>query len=224
MTFHPVVPPITSFTPPLPIADGGTNAIALPTAFNNLAASGGAMGGALALGANKITGLANGSAATDAAAFGQVPVLAGTWWQPVGFGLSNSTNAQTANLLSLMQVQIPIGGTLTGIVIENGATATGNVLVGVWNAAGSTLVASSASTAMSGTFKAQFVPFSSPVVFTAGTYIFGNMFSSSSATAAAGVLMSPSSTAAQGGFTLPSTVTPPTNAGNTNPVTICGSY
>ena len=38
-----------------------------------LAKTGGTMSGAIAMGANKITGLANGSAASDAAAFGQIP-------------------------------------------------------------------------------------------------------------------------------------------------------
>ena len=40
--------------------------------------SGGTMSGAIAMGSNKITGLANGTAATDAAAFGQIPVATTT--------------------------------------------------------------------------------------------------------------------------------------------------
>lgn len=40
--------------------------------------SGGTMSGAIAMGNNKITGLANGTAATDAAAFGQIPVATTT--------------------------------------------------------------------------------------------------------------------------------------------------
>lgn len=40
--------------------------------------SGGTMSGAVAMGSNKITGLANGTAATDAAAFGQIPVATTT--------------------------------------------------------------------------------------------------------------------------------------------------
>ena len=49
------------------ITAGGLNGV-LPLA-------GGTMSGVLAMGSNKITGLANGTAATDAAAFGQVPPL-----------------------------------------------------------------------------------------------------------------------------------------------------
>lgn len=40
--------------------------------------SGGTMSGTIAMGSNKITGLANGTAATDAAAFGQIPVATTT--------------------------------------------------------------------------------------------------------------------------------------------------
>lgn len=40
--------------------------------------SGGTMSGPIAMGSNKITGLANGTAATDAAAFGQIPVATTT--------------------------------------------------------------------------------------------------------------------------------------------------
>lgn len=43
----------------------------------SLPKSGGTMSGAIAMGSNKITGLANGTASTDGAAFGQIP-LAGT--------------------------------------------------------------------------------------------------------------------------------------------------
>jgi hypothetical protein len=45
-------------------------------AYTPLNKAGDTMSGVLAMGANKITGVANGSAATDAAAFGQIPVVA----------------------------------------------------------------------------------------------------------------------------------------------------
>jgi hypothetical protein len=47
-------------------------AAAVTTANNALPKAGGTMSGAIAMGTNKITGLANGTAATDAAAFGQI--------------------------------------------------------------------------------------------------------------------------------------------------------
>lgn len=43
------------------------------TVAGALQKTGGTMSGAIAMGANKITGIANGSASTDAAAFGQIP-------------------------------------------------------------------------------------------------------------------------------------------------------
>lgn len=50
----------------------------LTAADNALPKSGGTMSGAIAMGSNKITGLANGTSATDAAAFGQIPVATTT--------------------------------------------------------------------------------------------------------------------------------------------------
>jgi len=62
----------THLSAALPLNQGGTGQTATPAAFTALAASGGTMGGALAMGSSKITGLANGTVATDAAAFGQI--------------------------------------------------------------------------------------------------------------------------------------------------------
>ncbi len=61
----------------------GTWASALPSA-------GGTMSGAIAMGSNKITGLANGSAAQDAAAFGQVLARQATTGT-TGYALVNGT-------------------------------------------------------------------------------------------------------------------------------------
>ena len=46
---------------------------AAPTDATKLPLAGGTMSGAIAMGSNKVTGLTNGTAATDAAAFGQIP-------------------------------------------------------------------------------------------------------------------------------------------------------
>ncbi len=57
------------------VADGGTGsstAAAAAAALAVLPLAGGSLTGALAMGANKITGLANGTVATDAAAYGQL--------------------------------------------------------------------------------------------------------------------------------------------------------
>ena len=57
----------------------------------DLALTGGTMSGAIAMGSNKITGLANGTAASDAAAFGQVPVI--TAGQIVGTATNDNASA-----------------------------------------------------------------------------------------------------------------------------------
>jgi hypothetical protein len=182
------------------------------TALSNLSGlplAGGTMAGPIAMGSNKITGLTNGSGAQDAAAFGQIPVIGGTSFTTVGFGLSTGGAAVTANQLYLTTVYIPVACTLTGLAIENGGTATGNVLAGIYNAAGSTQLAVSNSTAQSGTFHGQQIPFTSTLAVTPGTYIFALTYSSGSATSAASINVAPASSTAQGGFSLPSTVTPP---------------
>jgi hypothetical protein len=61
----------------------GTNFVLVESAFalvapDTLSLDGGTMRGVIAMGSNKITGLANGTAATDAAAFGQIPAVDGT--------------------------------------------------------------------------------------------------------------------------------------------------
>jgi microcystin-dependent protein len=68
--------------------------------FNFLPVVGGTMSGAIAMGANKITGLANGSASTDAAAFGQI-------------------TAANAGALALT------GGTMSGAIAMGGSKITG---------------------------------------------------------------------------------------------------
>ena len=78
-------------------------------------------------------------------------IVGGTNFGPLAVATESASAAQTANLLCLFTVPVPVPVTLTGLVIANGATATGNVLAGVYNAAGSSMLASSASTAQSGT-------------------------------------------------------------------------
>lgn len=188
-----------------------------------LALSGGTMTGAIAMGSSKITGLTNGSAAQDAAAFGQVPVIGGTVFGPVTIGPGSLSAAQTANLLILHAVYIPVATTITGLVIANGATAAGNVLAGLYNAAGSSLLASSASTAQAGTSSTQLVPFTGTYAAAAGTYITARIYSSSSATAPTAYSATPASTAAQGSFALPSSVTPPAAAAGAA-LAVCATY
>ena len=68
----------------------------------DLPLAGGVMSGVIAMGANKITGLANGTAATDAAAFGQIPTafawgsVTGRPTTLAGYGITDSLTAATA--------------------------------------------------------------------------------------------------------------------------------
>ncbi len=60
----------------------------LPAAPADLPLAGGTMSGAIAMGTNKITGLGNGSAAQDGAAFGQIPTASSTVTGPDAYGAS----------------------------------------------------------------------------------------------------------------------------------------
>jgi hypothetical protein len=147
-------------------------------------------------------------------------LIGGTNFAPVGFGNSNSAATFTANELYLATVQIPAAATLTGLVIENGSTATGNILAGLYNAAGTSKLAASASTAQSGTFAAQKIPFASTYAAAAGTYIFAVVLSSASSTASTQIYASPTSATTQGGFSLPTSVTPPSGTTTSFPAVI----
>lgn len=173
-----------------------------------LSTIGGTMTGPIAMGSNKITGLANGSAASDAAALGQLAL--GTNFSPPVIGFSVATATQTANSLVSHVIQIPAPTTLTGVVIVNGAAAAGTVLTGLWNAAGSTLMTSSAATAQTGTNISQLVAFTASTAVAAGTYVLGVIYSSGSATSPLSYSAAPAATAAVGAFTLPTPMTPPT--------------
>ena len=79
-----------------------------------LAKTGGTMSGAIAMGANKITGLANGTAASDAAAFGQIPT--------VGTGLVNTAGVWTPDatvVAELTATQTLTNKTLTAPVVSS---------------------------------------------------------------------------------------------------------
>ena len=67
----------------------------------SLPLTGGTMSGPIAMGANKVTGLGNGSGAQDAAAFGQLPTLASLGAAPLASpALTGSPTAPTATALT----------------------------------------------------------------------------------------------------------------------------
>lgn len=129
-------------------------------------------------------------------------------------GVTTSTaGTHAANVLGCGQIQIEVSTVLTGVCFYNGGTVAGNVLVGLFNSAGQ-LVASSASSAQSGTFAIQKVAFTSSYSAAPGIYYIGVMPSSASATFALTCCYGLSGSAAPGSFTLPSSITVPIDVGN----------
>ncbi|HSX28360.1 MAG TPA: hypothetical protein VLF60_02825 [Candidatus Saccharimonadales bacterium] len=111
----------------------------------------------VAMNSKKITGLANGTAATDAAAFGQLPTpvpLRSTWWYPMDGGGGNRTmtyqllwvfpfDCQKQVTLSSIGCNVKTAGTAgstirLGIFSSDGAGLAGNVLLDAGTVAGDT--------------------------------------------------------------------------------------
>jgi hypothetical protein len=99
----PLASPALTGTPTAPSAATGTSTTQIATTafvagnFLNLLGTV-PMAGALAMGAHKVTGLANGSAASDAAAFGQIPVPAN------GYGITGNTGATPTPAVALSEI------------------------------------------------------------------------------------------------------------------------
>ncbi len=70
---------------------------------------------------------------------------------------NNSTPVNTETYVS--EIFVPCNMLVTGVAVFNGSDVTGNMKVGLANAAGTSILASSASTAGSGTDAYQLVPF-----------------------------------------------------------------
>ena len=76
----------------------------------------------------------------------------------------------------IAEVFVPVNVTVTGVANLNGTVASGNVKVGLFNSAGA-LMATSASTASSGTTAYQLVPFTAPLaVIGPATYYVGTFY------------------------------------------------
>lgn len=94
--------------------------LAIGTAGQPLTVQSGApaWGGPVAMGATKITGLANGSAASDGAAFGQIPTSAGT----IGGLLASNNLSDVANAATSFKNVAPLT-TLGDLIYENATPA-----------------------------------------------------------------------------------------------------
>lgn len=138
-----------------------------------------------------------------------LPVSAySTYWQTIG--LEAFSNTLTTNALYARVIKIPIACTITGIQVVNDSVVSGNLMIVLYNILGTAQVGVSASTAQTGTFGPQRVPFSSPGVIQPGVYIAGMIADNAtgkyvvdSYSIEASVIISP------GSFTIPGTITPP---------------
>jgi hypothetical protein len=148
--YAPLASPALTGTPTAPTAAPGTNSTQLAsTAYADaiaalkLSLTGGTMSGAIAMGANKITGLANGGAAADAAAFGQILALQATTGA-AGYTLVNGTgniitwtapndgNMHRVVLMAILLVTTTeVGGSLNvAYTLPNGTAENSQVIVG----------------------------------------------------------------------------------------------
>lgn len=112
----------------------------------------------------------------------------------------------------IAEVFVPLNVTVTGVAALNGTVASGNLKVGLFNSSG-TLLATSASTASSGTTAYQLVPFTAPLaVVGPATYYVGTFYDNTTVRATALTTGSCGASKQTGqvyatGFT---TITPPT--------------
>ncbi len=137
----PLASPAFTGTPTAPTAAVGTNttqiattafvtaaiaAVEVALASVYLALSGGTMTGPIAMGGSKITGLANGTASNDAAAFGQIPVPAN------GYGITGNTGATPTPAVGLTV----LSGSLSSPVSLGNSVgdvfSTASLAVGTW--------------------------------------------------------------------------------------------
>ena len=109
-------------------ATGPTTNIEVTTLAGYLALAGGTMTGVIAMGAHKITGVANGTASTDVAAFGQIPMPAN------GYGIIHNSGLSPTPAVALTSAAASLGAdvslpqnTLTTII------TTVALAVGTWH-------------------------------------------------------------------------------------------
>ena len=138
---------------------------------------------------------------------------------PVGPTLGLGT--LVANNLYVAEIDVIASTVFTGITVYNGATVSGNVIVALYGADG-TQLAASASTAQAGVSQAQRIAFATPFSASSGRGLVALIPSSSIATFALQSSFGLASITAQGGFTIPASITAPTTTGAVVPA--LGTY
>ena len=197
-------------------AAGNNSAKIATTAYADLkvAKAGDTMSGALAMGSNKITGLANGTAATDAVALGQLPsvptsanqgLLAATF---ADMATASGTVTLTAGVQYFFMVNVTAPITATKFTFRVNAAASGltHGFLGLYTQAGALI--SGSTTADTTTFTAATgysIPLGTPQTLSVGIYYVGIMFSGTTPPTLIGV--------SAGGLFLGSTVSSGTLAG-----------
>jgi len=139
----------------------------------------------------------------------------GTEFMPIGFTAEFASSAPGAKSAQRVKVKIPHACTLTGIAYQVGSTSNGKVIVALYNAAGTTRLAKSASATQATALNFQRVAFESSVEVEAGTYILELIVESATGTYYGAWNITPWTRATLGSFAAPETVTPPTELNNT---------
>jgi hypothetical protein len=103
--------------------------------------------------------------------------LVATGGVPPALNATSSYSAQTPVITEvyLAEAYVPAPCSATGVANLNSATISGNVKVGLYNAAG-VLIATSATTAQSGTSAFQLVPFTAVITVNPGTYYIATFY------------------------------------------------
>lgn len=162
---------------------------------------------ALAIGGVKVAGWGTGSGATapsprTIATGGAMPMAAADG--------TDATPVITETYF--VEVLVPVPMLLTGVALFNGSVAAGNIRLALYNKAGTSRLALSASTLMVGTDDFQRIPFAATYQAAPGTYYVGVQYSDASARYNTHTIGNFGASKATGTVygTLPTTMTPPT--------------
>lgn len=122
--------------------------------------------------ANDIGGPISGRNDGPGSFFAGVPRTAQTGGVPVKASTDGTDTTPVITETYIAELEVAVGCRATGFANFNGSVASGNLKVILYNSAGK-VIASSASTAMSGTDAFQRIPFAAPINLRPGRYFVG---------------------------------------------------